>query len=186
MKEKLVVHVCCAPDQAWVLEILHKEYELLCFFSNANIEPQKEYDKRLEDFYRVASHYNCPTYEDAYSPKEWRDVIAEFANTPEGGTRCEHCFLYRLRRTAQFCKKQGFNQFTTTMSISPHKRIELLHRAGNLAAQEHGITYKGYNFKKKGGFQNSIVLSKELGLYRQDYCGCYLSLAERDERFKKK
>ena len=94
------------------------------------------------------------------------------------------CFFLRLRRTAQFCHLNGYRSFTTVMSISPHKKIAMLNEAGMNAAKEYGVEYEPFDFKKKDGFRKSILLSKELGLYRQNYCGCRLSRDERDTESK--
>ena len=186
MKKKLVLHICCAPDQAWVTKVLKEDYDLVGFFCNPNIHPEMEYSKRLEESKMVAKRYGTPFFADAYEPKIWQRAIKGLEETPEGGKRCEECFLFRLRRTARFCKENGYTRYTTTMSISPHKRIETLNKKGNEAADKFGVTYCEFNFKKKNGFLNSIRLSKELNLYRQDYCGCIYSLQERDERKLKK
>jgi epoxyqueuosine reductase len=183
MKQRLLVHVCCAPDEAWVIHALKEEaYELRCFFCNPNIQPAEEYEKRLSEARGVALRFKVPFDEDPYQPQQWEEAIAAAPPSPEGGARCERCFLLRLRRTAGFCASIGWPGFTTVMSISPHKKIDMLNATGVLAAKEHGVTYEPFNFKKNDGFLKSIQLSKELGLYRQDYCGCRLSKNERDER----
>jgi epoxyqueuosine reductase len=184
MKPRLLLHICCAPDEAWVVHSLSTEYDLRCFFCNPNIQPASEYEKRLAEAARTAAHYGVPFDAEPYKPQEWEDAVRDLTDTPEGGARCEHCFLLRLRQTALFCKSIGWERFTTVMSISPHKRIEMLNATGKAAADELGLVYEPFNFKKNNGFLNSIKLSKELGLYRQDYCGCRLSKAERDEREK--
>ncbi len=186
MKKQLVLHICCAPDQAWVINNLKEEYNLHCFFCNPNIQPEDEYHKRLKESQKVADHYNITFSADSYEPDLWKKAIHGLEHTPEGKERCEQCFLLRLKKTALFCKDNGYSQFSTTMSISPHKRIEMLNKTGNQAADEFGVTYCEFNFKKNNGFLNSIKLSKELNLYRQDYCGCILSKKERDERELKK
>ena len=181
-KPPLVLHICCAPDEAWVVHTLISSYELHCFFCNPNISPGTEYRLRCNEARRVALQYNVPFHEDPYNPDSWEQAIVPAAGTPEGGKRCRHCFALRLDRTARFCAENGHPTFTTVMSISPHKRIAMLNAAGNAAATAHGVTYAEFDFKKKDGFRNSITLSKELGLYRQDYCGCRLSRAERELR----
>lgn len=182
MNNQLVLHICCAPDEAWVVKTLKNQYILHCFFCNPNIQPQEEYEKRLRDAEKVARIYEVPLTADNYAPESWKNAVHGLEHTPEGGARCEQCFLLRLRRTAQFCRELGWPGFTTVMSISPHKNIDMLNKAGELAAEEYGVTYKRFNFKKKEGFKNSITLSKKLGLYRQDYCGCYLSKEEAELR----
>jgi predicted adenine nucleotide alpha hydrolase (AANH) superfamily ATPase len=186
MDKKLLLHICCAPDEAWVLSLLKDKYELHCFFCNPNIYPNSEYENRLGEAKLIAEKYGIPFTVDDYNPNEWENAIKGYEDTPEGGARCFQCFLLRLRRSAEFCSSIGFESFTTVMSISPHKKIEMLNQAGEIAAKEYGVIYEHFNFKKNNGFINSVNLSKELGLTRQDYCGCYLSLKERDERKKQK
>lgn len=183
-KSSLVLHICCAPDEAWVVHTLHELYDLHCFFCNPNISPLSEYQLRLQEAQRVANIYNIPFYADQYEPSSWEETIAPYTNTAEGGERCYNCFLLRLRRTASFCLEKGFKHFTTVMSVSPHKNITMLNEAGAKAASELNCIYEPFDFKKKNGFLHSITLSKDLGLYRQDYCGCRLSKAERECRKK--
>jgi hypothetical protein len=178
----LLLHICCAPDEAWVVHTMRDSYDLHCFFCNPNIEPRQEYDTRLAEARKVAWRYEVPFTADPYDPAVWEESIRDHAHTPEGGERCRACFLLRLRRTARFCRDRGLERFTTVMSISPHKRIEMLNATGTQAAEEFGVRYEPFNFKKHDGFLNSIKLSRELGLYRQDYCGCRLSRAERQRR----
>lgn len=181
-KPKLLLHICCAPDEAWVVHTLADHYSLHCFFCNPNIAPEAEYTLRLQEAEKVARHYNVPFSADEYDPDSWETAVAPFFHTPEGGERCFHCFALRLLRTARFCRSIAFPAFTTVMSISPHKRITTLNETGTAAAKEYGVRYECFDFKKKDGFKKSITLSNELGLYRQDYCGCRFSRTERDER----
>ncbi len=185
MKPKLVLHICCAPDEAYVVSALSQTYELRCFFCNPNIQPQEEYEKRLWEAKRVAARFQVPFDSSPYDPLSWECTVKNFEDSPEGGIRCEQCFLLRLRETARYCESIAWPYFTTVMSISPHKNIEQLNRAGETAAKDFKTVFEPFNFKKNNGFQKSIQLSKDLGLYRQDYCGCRLSKAERDERKKK-
>ena len=181
-KPPLVLHICCAPDEAWVVNTLEKQYNLFCFFCNPNISPKNEYQIRLQEAQTVANQFNVPFFSDPYQPDSWEKAIEGFENTPEGGERCKRCFLLRLGRTAEFCKKMNLPSFTTVMSISPHKKVSMLNETGKIAASSCDVTYQCFDFKKENGFQQSIILSKKLGLYRQDYCGCRLSMAERDLR----
>jgi predicted adenine nucleotide alpha hydrolase (AANH) superfamily ATPase len=182
MKPQLLLHVCCAPDEAWVVHSFAAQYELRCFFCNPNIQPQEEYDKRLAEARRIANYYSIQFDSEPYKPDAWELAVKDVSKTPEGGARCEQCFLLRLRQTAAFCADIGWSRFTTVMSISPHKKIDMLNKTGKLAAREFGVSYEPFNFKKNDGFLKSIRLSRDLGLYRQDYCGCRLSRAERDGR----
>ncbi|MBN1128118.1 MAG: epoxyqueuosine reductase QueH [Chitinispirillaceae bacterium] len=182
MKPRLVLHVCCAPDEAYVVQCLRENRDLFCFFCNPNITPAEEYDLRLNEAKHVAKHYGVPFAADGYAPDTWENAIIGAENTPEGGERCRRCFMLRLRRTAAFCKANKWPSFTTVMSISPHKSVSLINECGTTAARECGVTWERFDFKKKNGFRESAILSRKLGLYRQDYCGCRLSLQERDLR----
>jgi epoxyqueuosine reductase len=185
MKPKLVLHVCCAPDEAYVVQTLKEIRDLHCFFCNPNITPAEEYDLRLREARLVAEQYGIPFSADGYAPDLWESAMAGAEDSPEGGERCRRCFTLRLRRTAAFCKSNSLPSFTTVMSISPHKSIALLNECGMRAAREYGVVYETFDFKKKDGFRESTVLSRKLGLYRQDYCGCRLSRKERDLRKQK-
>lgn len=182
MKPPLVLQVCCAPDEAWAVQALRSDYRLHCFFCNPNIFPPEEFDTRRDEAARVAERYGVDFTADPYAPDQWETAIKGYEHTPEGGRRCYRCFLLRFRRTARFCRESGIPRFATVMSISPHKRIEMLNRAGVAAADDYGVEYVEFNLKKKDGFKKSIELSRKLALYRQDYCGCRLSLRERDRR----
>jgi epoxyqueuosine reductase len=185
MKRKLVLHVCCAPDEAYVVQSLQESRDLLCFFCNPNIAPVEEYDLRLREAKRVAEQYGVPFAADGYTPGTWETAVSGTEETPEGGERCRRCFTLRLRRTAAFCKANNWQSFTTVMSISPHKSVSMLDECGTAAARESGVFYEPFDFKKKDGFRESTILSRKLGLYRQDYCGCRLSRIERDIRKRK-
>jgi epoxyqueuosine reductase len=185
MKLKLLLHICCAPDEAWVISALSETYDLRCFFCNPNIQPQEEYEKRLWEAKGVAAHFKVPFDSSPYDPHLWESAVENLIHTPEGGERCAECFLLRLRLTAWYCESIAWPHFTTVMSISPHKNIDMLNKAGAMAAESFKVVYEPFNFKKNNGFQKSIQLGKELGLYRQDYCGCRLSKAESEERKKK-
>jgi hypothetical protein len=182
MKEKLVLHICCAPDEAFVVNMLGETYALQCFFSNPNIQPKEEYLKRLEEAAGVAEKFNVPFDAPAYEPRLWEQAVSGLEDSGEGGERCRRCFLLRFLQTAEFCADKGYGRFSSVMSISPHKRITMLNETGAEAAARFGIEYIPFNFKKNDGFQKSVLLSRRLGLYRQDYCGCRLSKAESIER----
>lgn len=182
MKPKLLLHICCAPDEAYAVEVLKDLYELHCFFCNPNIFPDNEYELRLSEARKAAAIYDVPFTYDNYEPNLWTQAACEFENSPEGGERCAACFLLRLSRTAAICADMNWPAFATVMSVSPHKNITMLDKAGTAAAQAHGVSYVPFNFKKKDGFRKSIELSHKLGLYRQNYCGCELSYKEAKAR----
>jgi predicted adenine nucleotide alpha hydrolase (AANH) superfamily ATPase len=159
-----------------VREKLSAGYDLELFFSNSNIYPNAEYKKRLREVKKLAKRFNLKVKIDPYRHQEWKKAIAGHENDPEGGERCELCFIHRLKKTADMAKKSGFSAFTSTLSISPHKSTDMINRSGREAGEKLGIQYLEYDFKEQNGFSRSVELSKEYGLYRQKYCGCEFSI----------
>jgi epoxyqueuosine reductase len=188
-KPKLLLHICCAPDEAYAVDLIKDQYELHCFFCNPNIFPDEEFKLRLSEAEKAAEIYGIPFTWDDYDYGAWVNATAGLTETPEGGARCGECFRIRLTRAAEVCKDMGWPAFGTVMSVSPHKKTGMLDEAGKRAAERVGggaIEYVPFDFKKKDGFRKSVALSQRLGLYRQDYCGCELSLREAEERRSRK
>jgi hypothetical protein len=175
---KILLHCCCAPDALYCLKHLQDEglYTPEAFFYNPNIYPEDEYWKRFWDMDKVAKRLNVSLYSPVYNPEEFISNVKGYEDEPEGGYRCALCYDFRLRQTARFVKDKGFDAYTTTLTISPHKSSDLIHYFGRKNAEEEGIGFIFYNFKKDGGFQKSVEMSKEMGLYRQKYCGCEYSM----------
>ena len=174
-KPRILVHVCCAPDALFVFGALRENYEVTGFFSNSNIHPREEYDLRLEEARRVARTLGVPLLEDAYDPDGWFALTRKFTNEPEKGRRCDVCYAARLRRTSERAAQDGFDAFTTVMSLSPWKKAAVMNRIGRQFAARCGVAFLAGDFKKKDGFKKSVDLSRAHGLYRQDYCGCIYS-----------
>jgi len=174
-KPKLLVHVCCAPDAAYVIGLLLEKYDVSGFFSNSNIQPAEEYERRLEEARKVAGILGVRLIEDVYDPALWTRVTYKFRNEPEKGKRCDVCYAFRLERTARTASGLGFDGFTTIMSLSPWKKAAALNRIGKMLGRRHRVEFLEADFKKKDGFRKSVTLSKDLSLYRQDYCGCVYS-----------
>ena len=174
-KPKLLVHVCCAPDAAYVIGLLRESYDVTGFFSNSNIQPAEEYGRRLGEARKVAGILGVPLIEDVFDPSLWTRVTHKFRNEPEKGRRCDVCYAFRLERTARTASGLGSDGFTTIMSLSPWKKAAALNRIGKMLGRRHGVNFLEADFKKKDGFRKSVALSKDLSLYRQDYCGCLYS-----------
>ncbi|HPQ20028.1 MAG TPA: epoxyqueuosine reductase QueH [bacterium] len=174
-EEKLLLHSCCAPCSAYIYFLLSEKYDVTLFFYNPNIYPEAEYKQRKEEFLKFCNSNNCKykISDDTYF--NWRQKIIGLENEKEGGKRCEKCFEIRLSETAQIAKKENFNLFTTTMSISPHKNHNVLNEIGKRLAEELKINYLVANFKKNDGFKKACELSKKYNFYRQNYCGCEFS-----------
>jgi epoxyqueuosine reductase len=163
---KLLLHVCCAPCSTHAIETVMKDYEVTLLFSNSNISPKEEYDKRLEQARKIAKIYKLKLIEDDYNHEAWLKYIKGFEQEPEGKLRCEKCFEFNLKQTNNFAK--DFDYFTTTLTISPHKDSTKIFKVGKTTSNK----FLEINFKKQDGFKHSIELSNKHNLYRQDYCGC--------------
>jgi predicted adenine nucleotide alpha hydrolase (AANH) superfamily ATPase len=177
-KPKILVHVCCAPDAAYVIGLLKDDYDAAALFYNPNIQPAEEYALRLADAQRVARDLSVPLLEGAYDAERWLALAAKFRHEPEKGRRCDVCYAVRLEQTARTAAAGGFAFFTTVMSLSPWKKAAALNRIGRMFGRRHGVAFLEADFKKKDGFRKSVVLSKGMNLYRQNYCGCVYSLAD--------
>lgn len=177
----LLLHSCCGPCSSYVLEYLAGYFDITVLSYNPNIDTPEEYQKRLQEQRRVidilSARLDRPIVlqESAYDPERFYALCKGLENEPEGGRRCEQCFLLRLEESARQAAAYGADLFTTTLSVSPHKNAERINRLGLQAGTRHGVDFLPADFKKKGGYQRSVALSKEWGLYRQRYCGCVFS-----------
>ena len=184
--KKLLLHICCAPDQTVAFERTREEFQVTGFFSNSCIEPRGEYYRRLADAKRLAEMQGMELLEDEYFPNSFLELSKGLEKEPERGRRCLKCIEYRLRRTAEAAALNGFEYFATTLTVSPHKDADFINRKGTELALEFDIEYLQTNFKKQDGFKRSLELSAEMNLYRQDYCGCRFSLRDKLERQKQR
>jgi predicted adenine nucleotide alpha hydrolase (AANH) superfamily ATPase len=182
MRPKLLIHSCCAPCSSYVLEYLSQYFEITIFYFNPNIYPEEEYIRRVEEQKQLIQAMPLASKvqfcQGEYQPIEYYQAIKGLEEEPEGGDRCFVCYELRLREAAQLAREGGYDYFTTTLSISPHKKSEKLNEIGSKLAAEYGVAYLPSDFKKKNGYKRSIELSKEYDLYRQDYCGCIFSMRE--------
>jgi predicted adenine nucleotide alpha hydrolase (AANH) superfamily ATPase len=153
------------------------QYDVTFFYTNSNIYPESEYLQRLEEVRRFAAVCDVQLIEDVYDHEAWLTHIAGLEHEPEKGKRCVKCFEFNLGRTAAYAQQNGFDYFTTTLSISPHKHSRTIFDIGTRLGN-----FLGIDFKKKDGFRHSVELSKKHDLYRQDYCGCEFSLQDRREK----
>ena len=140
------------------------------FFSNSNIFPQEEADLRYDALLTVAQAYSLPVIREVWDHDEWLDAVSGLEGEKEGGKRCEACFAYNLAQASQKAEQLGFSHFCTTLTVSRFKNSKTIFRVG-----EQFPLFEELDFKKKGGFDRSLVLARELGLYRQHYCGCEFS-----------
>lgn len=182
----LFLHSCCAPCSSYVLEYLSQYFRITVYYYNPNIYPPKEYGERTSEVERLirelpAAH-PISFKPGEYRPEQFYEAVRGHEKDPEGGERCGLCFELRLREAARLAAEGGFDYFATTLTISPMKDAKRLNRIGEELGREYGVKYLCSDFKKKDGYRRSTELSREYGLYRQDYCGCVFSMRERDER----
>ena len=183
-KKKLLLHACCGPCSTACLERLYPDFDVTVFYYNPNITDEAEYRYREEELKRFLAAWQPDISFEAgrYDPQDYYTCARGLEQEPEGGARCRACFLLRLEETARQAKAQGFDAFDTTLTVSPYKNYAVIAEIGQALAEQYGVAYLGGNYKKQNGYQRSIELSKEYGLYRQDYCGCEFSKAEAEAR----
>lgn len=180
---KLLLHSCCAPCSSYVLEYLSNYFEITVFYYNPNIFPESEYTKRILEQQMLIQDmkvkHQVSFLAGSYERDKFYEIAAGLEHLKEGGERCFKCYELRLEEAAKVAQAGEFDYFTTTLSISPMKNAEKLNEIGNKVGAEYGVSYLQSDFKKKNGYKRSIELSKEYGLYRQDYCGCEFSYISR-------
>jgi predicted adenine nucleotide alpha hydrolase (AANH) superfamily ATPase len=183
-KPTLLLHSCCAPCSSYVLEYLSNYFKITIFYYNPNIYPDEEYSRRVieqQELIRVMKTKNTIKFiEGDYDTKSFYSITKGLEVEKEGGERCFKCYELRLMEAVKVAKEGGYEYFTTTLSISPHKNAKKLNEIGESLGSKHGVKYLYSDFKKKNGYKRSIELSREYNLYRQDYCGCIFSKNERE------
>lgn len=178
----LFLHSCCAPCSSYVLKYLSDYFKITIFYYNPNISPEDEYRERVREQIRLINEMPVKNkvefMEGRYEPEVFYEMAKGMEDIPEGGERCFKCYELRLREAAVIAKDRGFDYFTTTLSISPLKNAAKLNEIGLKLEEEYNIKYLLSDFKKKEGYKQSVELSKEYNLYRQNYCGCAFSKRE--------
>lgn len=176
----LLLHSCCAPCSSYVLEYLSNYFYITVFYYNPNIYPESEYTKRILEqqtlIGKMKGKYPVSFIAGNYDKDRFYEMAKGLEDVKEGGARCLKCYELRLREAARIAEEGGFEYFTTTLSISPLKNAARLNEIGARLEKEYQVRYLPSDFKKKNGYKRSIELSKEFGLYRQDYCGCEFSI----------
>ena len=171
-KPKLLLHCCCAPCSSAVIERISKFFDLTMFYYNPNIYPESEYDLRKEEFKKLG----VQIVDIGYNHQDFLDITLGKEDEPEGGIRCHVCIAERLNKSFEYAVKNNYDMVTTTLSISPHKDAEFINKMGERFEKYYGIKYLHADFKKENGYLRSIQICKDLGIYRQEYCGCEFSL----------
>ena len=169
---RLLLHVCCAPCSSYVLEYLSRYFAITVLFYNPNISPASEYNVRAEELQRLVATMPLSNPVEVivsdYDPAPFLNIAKGREDLPEGGERCTACYRLRLEESARIAQKDGYDYFTTSLSISPLKDAERLNTIGGELATQYGVPYLFSDFKKREGYKRSIQLSAEYDLYRQD------------------
>ncbi|SNU08307.1 hypothetical protein SAMN06297422_11753 [Lachnospiraceae bacterium] len=199
IKPELLLHACCAPCSSHCLEVLEGYFNITVYFYNPNIDELEEYSKRIEELRRftlVADFAKkVKVIDGGYEPEVFYEMAKGRENLPERSERCYDCYRLRLKKTTEYALENGYDYFSTTLSISPYKNAEWINEIGmNLERElrENNPDKNKYpiflfsDFKKKNGYKRSIELSGEYDLYRQDYCGCVFSKHDHEEKLRRK
>jgi len=175
-KPGLLLQSCCGPCSSYVLEYLTQHFDVTLLYYNPNIQPREEYDLRLFNQLKLLEAFpQVKLLPCEYDGEAFDEAAKGLEAEPEGGARCTACFRLRLSQTARLAAEKGFDYFCTTLTVSPHKNAPLLNALGEELGEQYGVRWLPSDFKKRGGYQRSIALSAEHGLYRQNYCGCLFS-----------
>lgn len=178
-RPRLLLHSCCGPCSSYVLEYLTRYFEVCLSYYNPNIQPREEYELRLENQLKVLERIPGVTLAPCgYDGGAYDEAVRGLENEPEGGARCTECFALRLDFAARAAKRLGCDYFATTLTVSPHKDAQRINAIGEALAGKYGVKWLPADFKKRDGYKRSIELSREFGLYRQNYCGCLYSKTE--------
>ena len=170
-KPKLLLHCCCAPCSSAVIERLKERFQITFYYYNSNIFPKEEFDVRYQEFKKLGVDVVCADY----NHEHFLNMVKGLENEPEGQSRCRICISDRMDKSFKYAKENNFDLVTTTLTISPHKDCEFINLLGEHLQEKYNIKYLHADFKKQNGYLRSIQICKELGIYRQDYCGCEFS-----------
>lgn len=171
----LLLHSCCAPCSSSVLKKVCEFFDVTILYYNPNIYPLAEYEKRKKEQIKLCKKLNIKFLDCDYNENDFLFEVKGLENEIEGGARCNKCFYLRLNKTALLAKQNNFDYFGTTLTVSPHKNEQVINQIGKILQDKYQINYLFADFKKHDGYLNSIKLSKEYNLYRQNYCGCRFS-----------
>ena len=176
-KPKLLLHCCCAPCSSAVIERIKEFFDITFYYYNPNIYPETEYDLRGQEFEKLG----VKIVKEDYIHNDFLKLVKGKEQEKEGGSRCQICIADRMDKTFRYALENNFDVVTTTLSISPHKDCEFINLLGERLEEKYGIKYLHADFKKQNGYLRSIQICKDLGIYRQDYCGCEFSMLKENK-----
>ncbi len=182
VRDKLLLHVCCAPCASYVIKLLQADYDVTANFFNPNIYPEEEFKRRLNEVKKYLEKIKMVLEVGEFNQEYWFELVKGLENEPERGARCTICYKMRMEEIARQAKENNFDYFTTDLSISPHKDAIRINKIGNELAEKYGVKFLEADFKKKDGFKKSLEISRDEGFYRQDYCGCVYSWRQKQSK----
>lgn len=175
VKPSLLLHICCAGCGVFSSMQLAEDYDVTLYFYNPNIFPKSEYELRLSEIEKIAEKHGLRLIVGDYDHSGWLAAVRGHEADPERGERCLICYRERLTKTAALTQEKNYSYFTTTLTVSPHKSASAIMAIGEELAHRYRVKFLSRDFKKRDGFKQAACLSRELGLYRQNYCGCEYS-----------
>lgn len=181
-KPRLLLHCCCAPCTAGVIDRLIEHFDISFYYYNPNIYPLAEYQLRLDTLTDFTNAYNkdkgcnIQLISCVYDSEPYTALCSSLSHQKEGQERCYRCYALRLYQTALIAKRDKYEFFCTTLSVSPHKNSQAINRTGLLVARDVGVNFLVADFAKQDGYGTSIRMSNQYSLYRQNYCGCQYSM----------
>ncbi|MBI5419967.1 MAG: epoxyqueuosine reductase QueH [Deltaproteobacteria bacterium] len=172
----VLLHLCCAPDASYGVPAMQERFRVTGFFFNPNIQPKEEFQRRLLAVRQLQDFSSFALEEAGGGEEEWEEAVRGLEREPEKGRRCEACIRMRLRRTAEEARRLGIPAFCTVLTVSPKKDAGMVNRIGREEGEKAGVRFVEADMKKNDGFRKSVEISKKLGIYRQNYCGCRYSV----------
>lgn len=176
----LLLHACCGPCSTNIITTLYDKFEITVFYSNSNIYPESEYLRRRDELIDFIEEFNqthnssIKVIEDKYEPEIYLCQLGTYGAVREGGKRCYLCYQLRLEKSAKYAALNGFEYYTTTLSVSPHKNSQWINQIGAMMAKKE-TKWLYSDFKKENGYQKSCAIADSYDMYRQNYCGCLYS-----------
>lgn len=183
-RPSLLLHSCCGPCSTSVIDKLKDYFEISVYYYNPNIFPKEEYLRREEEQRLYLESLGIKYILGDYENEIYESAISGLEMELEGGLRCNVCFEIRLRKTAAIADELNIDYFTTTLTVSTHKNSKVINEIGLEIAKDFKVKYLSSDFKKDDGYKQSILMSQELGMFRQDYCGCLYSKKEREKKIE--
>jgi len=172
---RLLLHACCGPCLIEPLAGLRREHDITVYFANPNIQPLDEFGRRRSTLREYAVLSGVPVIDSAYEPERWLSAVGSLADRPE---RCRACYEVRFGMTARAAAEHGFEAFATTLTVSPYQDAQAIREVAEAVATDVGVRYVHGDFRDR--YRDAQDRARELGMYRQNYCGCLLSKAESD------